>query len=103
MGHIFSGHGLFSGHGPGKKSLGPNNFPMAKKWQKSGHCPNYFLKALNTKSVKKRKELEQVSRGSCNPLPPPVTPPTESKPLAQTLRQMLKKCTKLTLTFGQQQ
>ena len=31
MGNIFFAHGHFSGHGPRKKSHGPNYFPMAKK------------------------------------------------------------------------
>ena len=31
MGNIFFAHGHFSGHGPWKKSHGPNYFPMAKK------------------------------------------------------------------------
>ena len=68
MGNIFSPMATFLAMAHEKNPMAQKIFPWPKQWKKKcGHGPNYSLYALNTNAVKKRIELEQVSRGSCKP------------------------------------
>ena len=105
MGNIFSPMATFLAMAHEKNPMAQIIFPWPKKWGKSGHGPNYSLNALNTKAVKKKLELEQVSRGSCKP-PDQRHRLLKANIYHKTLKQMLKNVKNskpVTLTFGKQQ